>query len=143
ITYPDTTYQQITYDKLDAVSYRDRLGRVTRIFYDALRRVIAVRDPLGRTETRQWCVCGSLDKMIDAKGQSTSWERDVQGRVTREVRADGSTDVQYAYENTIGRLHTVTDPEDQVKAYSYALDNRVVEISYTNANVSTPTTSFT
>ena len=30
-TFPDGTYEEITYDKLDGVSFRDRLGRVTQI----------------------------------------------------------------------------------------------------------------
>ena len=110
-TYPDTTHEDITYDKLDAVSRRDREGKITRTFYDALRRVVSVRDPLGRTIMQQWCGCGSLDKLIDPKGQSTTWERDVQGRVTREIRADGATDTDYVYETTTSRLKTVTDPQ--------------------------------
>jgi hypothetical protein len=67
----------------------------------------------------------------------------VQGRVNREVRADGTTDVLYAYESSIGRLHTLTDPEDQVKTYAYALDDRLLSVSYTNENLSTPHVTFT
>jgi RHS repeat-associated protein len=143
ITYPDTTHEDITYDKLDAVTRRDREGKITRTFYDALRRVVAVRDPLGRTITQQWCGCGSLDKLIDAKGQSTMWERDVQGRVTREVRADGTTDTDYVYETTTSRLKTVTDPKGQVTTYTYASDDRVLQMAFTNETISTPDVSFT
>ena len=143
ITYPDSTTELITYDKLDAVTHRDREGKITRTFYDALRRVVAVRDPLGRTITQQWCGCGSLEKLIDAKGQSTSWERDVQGRVTREIRADGATDTDYAYETTISRLKTLTDPKGQITTYSYAADDRVLQMAFTNETISTPDVSFT
>jgi RHS repeat-associated protein len=143
VTYPDGTFDAIVYDKLDAVEYRDRLGRVTRTFHDALRRVIAVRDPLGRTVTQQWCACGDLEKLIDAKGQTTTWERDLRGRVTREIRADGTTDLHYTYDPADGRLRTMTDPEDQVKTYSYALDDRLLQVTYTNENISTPNLSFT
>jgi YD repeat-containing protein len=108
MSYPDSTTELITYDKLDAVTRRDREGKITRTFYDALRRVVAVRDPLGRTITQQWCGCGSLDKLIDAKGQSTTWERDVRGRVTSEIRADGTTDTDYVYETTTSRLKTIS-----------------------------------
>jgi YD repeat-containing protein len=66
IGYPDGTSETITYDKLDAVQQRDRLGRVTRTFYDALRRVTAVRDPLGRTVTQDWGRDWNLAKLIDA-----------------------------------------------------------------------------
>ena len=122
---------------------RDREGKITRTFYDALRRVAAVRDPLGRTITQQWCGCGSLDKLIDAKGQSTTWERDVLGRVTREVRADGTTDTDYGYETTTSRLKTVTDPKGQVTTYSYATDDRMLQTAFTNETISTPDVSFT
>jgi len=45
VTYPDATYEETDYDKLDAVKQRDRLGRRTQTFYDALRRPLATRDP--------------------------------------------------------------------------------------------------
>ena len=86
ITYPDTTHEDITYNKLDPVTVRDREGKITRTFYDALRRVVAIRDPLGRTITHQWCGCGSLDKLIDAKGQSTTGTRRPGSRHTRSPR---------------------------------------------------------
>lgn len=49
-------------------------------------------------------------------------ERDVQGRVTREIRADNTTDTLYTYDPA-GRLKTVTDPKDQVTTHSYNLDD--------------------
>ena len=143
ITYPDTTYEAITYAKLDAVTRRDREGKTTRTFYDALRRVIAVRDPLGRTVTQQWCGCGALDKLIDGKGQTTTWERDLQGRVTREGRADGTTDTQYTYELTTSRLKTITDPKGQVTTYTYTADDRLLGLAFTNETIATPDVSFT
>ena len=123
--------------------HRDREGKITRTFYDALRRVTAVRDPLGRTTTQSWCGCGSLDKLIDAKGQSTTWERDAQGRVTREIRADGTTDTDYIYETTTSRLKSATDPKGQVTTYTYAVDDRMIQTAFTNETVATPDISFT
>jgi YD repeat-containing protein len=46
-----------------------------------------------------WCSCGVLDALIDAKGQRTTWERDLPGRATREIRADGTTDTVYTYDS--------------------------------------------
>ena len=48
---------------------------------------------------------------MDASGHRTRWERDVQGRVTREIRADDITDTLYTYD-LAGRAKTVTDPKD-------------------------------
>ncbi len=142
ITYPDGTYEQTVYNRLDAEQQRDRLGRWTHTFYDALRRPVAVRDPLGRTTTRQWCNCGSLDKVIDANNNATTWERDLQGRVTREIRPDGSA-WEDTYENTTSRLKQLKDPKNQIIGYEYFLDNNLKQATYTNAVVTTPTVSFT
>lgn len=72
-----TTYEESVYERLDAVRSRNRLGRWTHRVYDALRRVTATKDPLGRTVTQQWCKCGSLEALVDANGNRTEWERDV------------------------------------------------------------------
>jgi hypothetical protein len=31
--------------------------------------------------TQEWCSCGSLAALVDANGNRTAWERDVEGRV--------------------------------------------------------------
>ena len=96
-TYPDSTYDEIVYDRLDRGATPRPAGSLGITRYDAMRRVTATTDPAGRTIHQIWCACGSLDTLIDAKGQKTSWQRDVQGRVTSEVRADGTTATIYAY----------------------------------------------
>jgi RHS repeat-associated protein len=142
ITYPDGTYAETIYNRLDAERQRDRFGRWTHTFHDALRRVVATRDPLGRTTTQQWCTCGSLDKLIDSNGNATTWERDLQGRVTREVRADSAA-WEYTHENTTSRLKQRKDPKNQVTGYEYFLDGNLKQLTYTNAVVATPSASFT
>jgi RHS repeat-associated protein len=142
VTYPDGTYEETTYDRLDVATRRDRLGRITRTFHDSLRRVTGTRDPAGRLIQQQWGA-GGLAKLIDAKGQATTWERDVQGRVTREVRADGVTATVYAYQPASGRLATVTDPKGQVTTYGYATDDSVIGMTYTNAVIQTPGVVYT
>jgi YD repeat-containing protein len=142
ITYPDSTFEEAVYARLDPERRRDRLGRWTHTVHNALRRVAAVRDPLGRTTTWDWCSCGSLDRFVDPNGKATSWERDDQGRTTRIVRADSSEYV-YTYENTTSRLESIEDPEGQVTSLNYFPDNNWEEVTYTNPNHSTPTFSFT
>jgi RHS repeat-associated protein len=143
VTYPDGTTQVLAYNRLDLSAKTDRLGRTTRYFYDSMRRLMATRDPAGRTIMQQWCTCGSLDKIIDANGHATTWERDVQARVTREVRADGTTATQYVYESTTNRLKTGTDPKGQVTTYTYNLDDNVQQVAYTNATIATPSVTYT
>ncbi len=141
VTYPDGTYEETTYRRLDPVLRRDRLGRQTRYTYDALGRLVATRDPTGRTIGQEWDG-GSLRRLIDANGHATSWERDAAGRVTREVRADNLTATQYTYD-TAGRLKTVADPKQQVTTYTYNADDTLASTVYTNAQIATPSVSFT
>jgi RHS repeat-associated protein len=143
VTYPDATTERSTYNRLDLAALTDRPGRTTRYFHDPLRRLIATHDPAGRTIAQQWCTCGSLEKIIDANGHATTWERDVQARTTREVRADGTTATQYVYESTTNRVKTVTDPKAQVTTYTYHLDDSVQQVVYTNAIIATASVSYT
>ncbi len=141
-TYPDATTETFTYDRLDLTQVKDRLGRITRQFYDGYGRLIGTRDPAGRTVSNVWCACGTLDAFVDAKGQRTSWERDLNGRVTREIRADGTTDTLYTYD-LAGRLKTITDPLDQVTTYTYNIDDSLASTGFTNETIATPDIAHT
>jgi RHS repeat-associated protein len=142
VTYPDSTFEETVYERLDPVRSRDRLGRWSHLIYDAEQRPIAATDPLGRTVTQQWCGCGSLEAIVDPNGNRTEWERDIQGRVTKEIRAN-ATEWIYEYEDTSSRMKSVTDPKDQVTTYSYTLDDNLQGVSYTNEQYETPNVSFT
>jgi RHS repeat-associated protein len=129
VTYPDGTTEQIGYRRLDAETFKDRQNRNTEVLHDALRRVVASRDPLGRITTQQWCNCGSLENLIDPNGNVTHWDYDLQGRVTQETRANGKF-TTYSYENTTSRLKSVTDAKLQTSTYAYLPDNRLQSITY-------------
>ncbi|MBY0492842.1 MAG: hypothetical protein K2Y23_01385 [Cyanobacteria bacterium] len=141
-SYPDETTETFTYVRLDLTEQKDRMGRITRHFYDGFGRRIATRDPAGRTIAQVWCDCGAMDALVDANGNRTRWERDVQGRVTREIRADNTTDTLYTYD-LAGRLKTITDPKDQVTTHSYNLDDSLSGTAYTDEEVETPNVSYT
>jgi YD repeat-containing protein len=72
ITYPDDTYDAFTYDKLDVATVRDRRGRITRVYHDALRRVVGVRDPLGRTVQQVWGPDSVLERSSRRRRGSTT-----------------------------------------------------------------------
>jgi YD repeat-containing protein len=131
INYPDGTNEQITYSNLDPLRFQDRLGRVTQVAYDALRRPVTVTDPLGNVTSYTWCNCGDLMQVMDANGNTTSWERDLEGRITAKVYPDGSR-VTYAYEKTSGRLAQVTDAAGQIITLQYAADNNLLSMSSAN-----------
>ena len=140
-TYPDDTTETNTYTRLDLTEQKDRLGRVTRHFYDGFGRRIATRDPAGRTISQVWCDCGAMEALVDANGNRTRWERDVQGRITREVLTDNTTDTNFTYDLT-GRLKTIIDPKDQVTTHSYNIDDSLSATAYTNETIATPDLSY-
>jgi RHS repeat-associated protein len=141
VTYPDNTFEQIIYEKLDPVLVKDRRGHWTRKLYNHSRQLTAVADAAGRVTRLDWCDCGSLSGITDPLGRTTTWLRDLQGRVTAKVYPD-ATQIQYAYEPESGRLKSVTDAKNQTTFYDYFKDNNVQQVSYSNAVVATPTVSF-
>jgi RHS repeat-associated protein len=129
VTYPDGTFEQITYDRLDAVEFKDRLGRVTKASYDALQRLTSVTDPLGRVTRMEWCNCGDLARLHDPKGNVTAWTRDLQGRVLSKKLADG-TETRYAYEKNTSRLKQIVDARGQTVNYQYGVDDNLQQMSF-------------
>ncbi|PYM13244.1 MAG: hypothetical protein DME18_09465 [Verrucomicrobia bacterium] len=142
VTYPDGTYEEIAYNRLDPEVLRDRAGRETRLTYDSLRQLVSVQDALGRITHYDWCGCGGLDAVIDPPGRATRWIRDVQGRIQTRVNADGSR-VAYDYDPATGWLKSIRDEQNQVTAFDYNLDGTLRQKSYINALVPTPNVKFT
>jgi RHS repeat-associated protein len=128
-TYPDSTYEEITYEGTRVRTTRDRLGRHTTYSYDEQQRLESVLDAENRLTSFGWCGCGSMATMTDARGKTTTWTRDLQGRVTAKVLHDGS-ETAFEYEATAGRLWKVTDNQNRVTEISYNVDDTIAEIDY-------------
>jgi YD repeat-containing protein len=146
VHYPNGTYEEVVWDKLDPKTYRDLLGRVTEVVYDAARRPTAVRDPAGRTTNLFWCGCGGLERIIDGNGNATRFDRDEAGRVVRETRADGSY-VARTYETTTSRVSSLSDPRAK-RNYTHNVDGTLERVDYVDAvtnqpNPNTAPVSFT
>lgn len=159
ITYPDGTYQQFKYTEftdqgvdtgkmlLDLTQSRDRRNQWTYRHHDANRRMDWIKDPLLRKTIFSWCNCGALGAITDANSHTTTFNRDLQSRVTSKVFADTKS-ISYSYENTTSRLKSMTDAKNQVTNYQYFADSALKQISYTNTagqplNPPTPTANFT
>ncbi len=142
ITYPDSTNEQIVYNRLDAAHTKDRLGRWSHTIYDSLQRSSVLQDALGRITQLIWCSCGSLAEIVDPLKHITTFSRDVQGRVIRKTFHDGKS-INYKYENTTSRLKEVTDAKGQKTQLSYYIDDNLKEINYTNASIPTPSVFYT
>ena len=140
-TYPDGTYEQTTWDKLDAVLTRDRNGRWTQKSFDSLDQLTYEIDPLGRKTQYVWCTCGSLLTLTDPAGHSTNWQHDLQGRVVAKVYQD-STTVNYVYEARTARLASRTDALNQTTNYFYQSDSNLYQKNYKNAVNTTLASSY-
>jgi RHS repeat-associated protein len=147
VTFPDGTFQQTIYNRLDPEQQRDRLGRWTYTMYDALRHPVLMSDALGRTTQYDWCTCGALNAITDGNGHNTSFTRDVQYRPTLKTYDDTST-TSYVYEAATSRLKSTTDAKTQRTNYTYFVDDNLNQISYTDTsgnalNPPTPSVNFT
>ena len=142
VSFPDTTTRQYVYTNLDLTSVTDRQGNTTQYAYDAVRNLLSATDPLNHITSLGYYENQSLKSLTDPNGNTTIWNIDVQNRVTGKQYADGSQ-VTNTYENTTSRLKSITDALEQVKSFTYAKDNRVTGVAYTNIVKPTPNVSFT
>jgi RHS repeat-associated protein len=159
ITYPDGTTDLYNYNfqsgpyagtpSLELRKHTDRLGRVTTYNYDADRRLTSVTEPISATATRttnyDYYEDGSLKDIIDANGNDTHWDIDLQSRPVDKIYAYGTSSAQtetYVYENTTSRLHSITDALGQTKTFTYAPDDRITGIAYTGTVNPTPNVTF-
>jgi len=140
VTYPDNTFDQTMYQFLDSVLTKDRRGHWSAMQYDALRRLTDTYDSLGRHTHFDWCGCGALQSVTDPLNRTTTWLRDLEGRLTTKIYPDASQ-VNYAYETNAGRLKMVTDAMSQSTIYNYFNDDDLQSVTYSNAV--TPGVSFT
>jgi RHS repeat-associated protein len=162
VTYPDATFEEFKYTDnvtgamtLDLTGTRDRRGLWTYRHYNANQKMDSITDPANRTTQYGWCTCGALTSITDPKLQTTTFYRDIQGRVYQKVFQDGTT-IDYLYEgqtapNTAGatsRLQSSTDAKSQRTNYLYFADDNIQQVSYTNTagqplTPPTPSVSYT
>ncbi|HYR21483.1 MAG TPA: RHS repeat-associated core domain-containing protein [Chthoniobacterales bacterium] len=151
ITYPDLTTEQFQYTQdfgqgltniLDLTKSKDRRGNWTTRHYNSNRQMDSITDPLNRTTQFGWCSCGSLTSITDARNKTTTFNRDLQSRVSSKVFHDTKS-ISYIYETTTSRLKSMTDSKNQTTNYQYFADNDLKQVSYTNAQIATPTVNFT
>ncbi len=135
-TYPDGTFEELLYDRLDVVASKDRIGRWTTSSYNSLDELVKMTDPLGRSTEYSWCSCGSLVSLTDGAGNKTRWHHDLQGRTIQKIYADQSS-YQFEYEDSCssGRLKRRTDALNQRTDYLYNLDDTLSNINYSNLAV--------
>lgn len=141
ITYPDGSFSQRVYDKLDLVAQKARDGRITRYYFNPLRQLVLKKDPSGGVTNYEWCKCGALQGLIDPKKQVTRWTYNEQGQMTSKIFAGGLTET-YTYD-LVGRLASRTDSLSQVTSFTYFKDGNLKAQTYSGEINPTPDVSFT
>ena len=140
VTYPDGTFDQNVYSKLDIVQLKDRQNRWANLFYNAADQLITIVDGNNHITNYNRCTCGELLGITDPNGNTTSWSQNLEGSNVSKTYPDGSQYL-YTYDGE-GRLQTIKDPKQQVATYSYNNDDRLLQVAYTNATIPTTTVSF-
>jgi RHS repeat-associated protein len=140
-TFPDATTRKYGYTNLDLTSVTDRQGNSTKYAYDAVRNLVGITDPLNHVTRLGYWENQSLKSLTDPNGNTTTWNIDVQNRVTGKQYADGTL-VANTYENTTSRLKSITDALEQIKSFGYGTDDTLTNTAYANAVNPTPNVSF-
>jgi len=122
----------------------DGNGHTTRFGYDALRRMVEERDPLGNTTRYAYDPAGNRVSLTDAEGFSTSFAFDALDRLIAIDYPDPDADVRFVYDalgdrtrmddglgatvwqyDALQRTTAVTDPFGGTVDYGYdAVGNR-------------------
>ena len=131
IHYEDGTDERFHYKNLDLVAATDRERRTATYDYDNNRNLTAIHAPEQRTIRYDYEPNGTLQALSDGLGHTTTFRRDIQGRLTQRILADG-TKINYSYDSA-GRLITITDAAGRPQQLSYTIDDRISGISHPDA----------
>jgi RHS repeat-associated protein len=107
-----TTYGYDAMSRLRTV--RDDLGRTTYFFYHDKGQLEQIAYPGGTAESFTYDVAGRLQTKTDRRSVITTFRYDTLGRITRREFSDGTTPVDYAYDD-VNHVLEVTQGTKRVK----------------------------
>ena len=108
ITYPDTTYVNIQYDKLDVWKVTDRLGHLTEYTHNNMGWLTHVKDPNLDTTVYDYCTCGLLESHTTPLGEKTEYTYHPDGSLKDIDYPDVGPTVIYNY-NYDSTINTIND----------------------------------
>ncbi|MGB8453092.1 MAG: hypothetical protein WCD89_12285, partial [Anaerocolumna sp.] len=120
-----TTYTYDTYG--NPVTETDSLGNTTTSTYNSIGMKTSSVSPKGERTTYTYTKNGSPETTVLAGGETTRIRYDALGRKIQELppnlsqpAPDGDEGYRYTYYPS-GKIHTMTDPEDNATTYTYDL----------------------
>lgn len=118
-----TSVQGLRFGELGSTYATSSVAAVTRMDYDAAGNVIRVVDGRGETTYAFYDALGRQIAAVDAEGYLTTWVRDAEGNVTREVR--------YGV-RVSGALDTGANPAPPAppRAADASLGDRITDFTY-------------
>ena len=149
IYYPDDTFVTNSYNRLDLVQIKDRMGFTSSYGYDSMRRQVAATNALGKYTLYDYCTCGALDSIQDAAGNFTLFTYDNAGNRLSENHWDADNiiySITNAYDslkrvigtmdsggvgvtnwyNNQGKLYAVDNSAGRVSLLTYDLEDRLI-----------------
>jgi RHS repeat-associated protein len=132
-TYPDTTFEESSYDEEGRrKTSRDRAGRETSFEYDKLGRLKKTTYIDGTFTSTDYDEIGRVKSTTDARGHTTRYEYDpncgCSGRRAKITDALGRV-TQFTYDEN-GNQKTMTDALGHTMSYEYDALNRRVKTIY-------------
>jgi RHS repeat-associated protein len=115
-------------DAGNVLSKTDEEGHTTHYEYDALKRLIAVTNPLNETIQRFYDDRDNLIKRIDPDGSMTQYEYNKNNQLIRFIRPMGQ-ETRYEYDNQ-GNLTHLYSPDNHKTILSYDALNRCTRTEY-------------
>jgi len=135
--YPDGSRKSATFTGRLISSETDQNGHTTRLYYDALGRLVEVIDPLGATNRFTYDEQGNRTSATDPLGRTTFFEYDTMGRLVRTIFPDASTmSRQY---DAAGRLIAQVNQLGDVQRFEYDLADNVVAVTDPLRNITRST----
>ena len=125
--FPDGTSRKNSYNRLDLVEQKDRMGHRTWFEYDALQHLKTVTDQRSNVTQMVWCGCGALESIRDALTNYTSFTYNNQGLLTGTRFPDNSS-ISREYDSA-GRLVKMADGANRSLVFGYNNQGLVTVVS--------------
>jgi RHS repeat-associated protein len=104
----------------------DPKGPLTEQHFDALGRLVSVRDALGATTRYRYGKAGYLAEIVNPDGSRRLFQYDREGRVRKMVDELGGT-AQWSYDEGGRRVETIL-PDGSIIRFEYDSENRLLGI---------------